>query len=156
MWLNISSIRIACYWCSRCLDSRTCIIQSCPRMKGRMTSESHPSRPFFVILCPHKETMPVLMCKTSFFRYCYLHCSPNANKTPLDPTAISKSPSISSRRQNTIQVIKGEEVEIISDVSWRNFFTSINFLKIMQKMTKHRSHRTCMLNTYKSSVSPTS
>ena len=44
------------------------------------------------------------------------------------------------------------EVEIISVYSWRNFFSSINFLKILQKMTKHRSHRTYMLNQYKSSV----
>lgn len=50
--------------------------------------------------------------------------------------------------------MNGEEVEICSEYSWRNFFTGINFLKILQKMTKHRSHRTCMLNQYKSSVSP--
>jgi pterin-4a-carbinolamine dehydratase len=47
----------------------------------------------------------------------------------------------------------GEEVEIISEYSWRNFFSSINFLKVLQKLTKHRSHRTYMLNQYKSSVS---
>lgn len=46
-----------------------------------------------------------------------------------------------------------EEVEVISDYSWRNFFSTINFIKILQKMTKHRTHRTFMLNQYKSSVS---
>ena len=39
------------------------------------------------------------------------------------------------------------------EYSWRNFFTTINFLKVLQKMTKHRSHRTFMLQQYKSSVS---
>jgi hypothetical protein len=47
-----------------------------------------------------------------------------------------------------------EEIEVISDYSWRNFFSTINFIKILQKMTKHRTHRTYMLNQYKSSVSP--
>lgn len=45
------------------------------------------------------------------------------------------------------------EVELILDYSWRNFFSSINYLKILQKMTKHRSHRTYMLHQYKSAVS---
>jgi len=45
-----------------------------------------------------------------------------------------------------------QEVEILSRYSWRNFFSTINFLKILQKMTKHRTHRTFMLTQYKSSV----
>lgn len=45
------------------------------------------------------------------------------------------------------------EIELIHEYSWRNFFTTINFLKVLQKMTKHRSHRTFMLQQYKSSVS---
>jgi pterin-4a-carbinolamine dehydratase len=45
-----------------------------------------------------------------------------------------------------------QEVEIVSRYSWRNFFSTINFLKILQKMTKHRTHRTFMLTQYKSSV----
>lgn len=45
------------------------------------------------------------------------------------------------------------EVELLSEYSWRNFFSTINFLKVLQKMTKHRSHRTFMLQQYKSSVS---
>ena len=45
-----------------------------------------------------------------------------------------------------------EEVELISEYSWRNFFSTINFVKVLQKITKHRSHRTYMLNQYKASV----
>lgn len=84
----------------------------------------------------------------SFFRYCYLHCAPNPDKSTLDANRSSfpKPP--------TTVTVNGEELEVCSEYSWRNFFTSINFLKILQKMTKHRSHRTCMLNQYKSSVSP--
>jgi hypothetical protein len=47
----------------------------------------------------------------------------------------------------------GEEIEVLSEYSWRNFFSTINFIKILQKMTKHRTHRTFMLHQYKSSVS---
>ncbi len=46
-----------------------------------------------------------------------------------------------------------EEVDMVTDYSWRNFFTTINFAKIMQKLSKHRSHRIWMLVQYKSSVS---
>lgn len=89
---------------------------------------------------------------SSFFRYCYLHCSKNAMSMS-SPTA-GQSSSKTSPKALPVITINGEEYEVISDYSWRNFFSSINFLKIMQKMTKHRSHRTCMLNQYKSSVRP--
>ena len=46
-----------------------------------------------------------------------------------------------------------EEVDLLTDFSWRNFFSTINFAKIMQKLSKHRSHRIRMLVQYKSSVS---
>lgn len=45
-----------------------------------------------------------------------------------------------------------EEVEQITDYSWRNFFSTINFAKIMQKLSKGRAHRIFMLVQYKSSV----
>lgn len=47
-----------------------------------------------------------------------------------------------------------EEVDMVTDFSWRNFFATINFAKIMQKLSKGRSHRIWMLIQYKSSVSP--
>ena len=46
-----------------------------------------------------------------------------------------------------------EEVDLLTEFSWRNFFSTINFAKIMQKLSKHRSHRIRMLVQYKSSVS---
>jgi hypothetical protein len=45
-----------------------------------------------------------------------------------------------------------EEIELLTDFSWRNLFATINFAKIMQKLSKHRSHRIWMLVQYKSSV----
>ncbi|KAI0774182.1 N1221-domain-containing protein [Fomes fomentarius] len=45
-----------------------------------------------------------------------------------------------------------EEVDLLTEFSWRNFFSTINFAKIMQKLSKHRSHRIRMLVQYKSSA----
>ncbi|KAH7073671.1 hypothetical protein BKA63DRAFT_38690 [Paraphoma chrysanthemicola] len=41
--------------------------------------------------------------------------------------------------------------EPITDFSWRAFFTSINYLRIMQKICKNKAHRNLMLVSYKSS-----
>lgn len=40
-----------------------------------------------------------------------------------------------------------------SDYCWRNFFSAINFLRILQKLTKKKTHRILLLVQYKSSVS---
>jgi hypothetical protein len=45
-----------------------------------------------------------------------------------------------------------EEIDMITEYSWRNFFSTINFAKIMQKLAKGRSHRIWMLVQYKSSA----
>ncbi|KAJ5033355.1 uncharacterized protein L3040_008473 [Drepanopeziza brunnea f. sp. 'multigermtubi'] len=41
--------------------------------------------------------------------------------------------------------------EPITDFSWRNFYSSINFLRIMQKICKDKTHRNLLLVQYKSS-----
>ncbi|KAI3324930.1 N1221-domain-containing protein [Xylariaceae sp. AK1471] len=41
--------------------------------------------------------------------------------------------------------------EPITDFSWRNFFALINYLRIMQKICKHKAHRNLLLVQYKSS-----
>lgn len=43
--------------------------------------------------------------------------------------------------------------EPITDFSRRNFFTLINYLRIMQKICKHKAHRNLLLVHYKSSTS---
>ncbi|TAQ90665.1 hypothetical protein B7494_g964 [Chlorociboria aeruginascens] len=41
--------------------------------------------------------------------------------------------------------------EPITEFSWRNFFSAINFLRIMQKICKNKAHRNLLLVQYKSS-----
>jgi hypothetical protein len=43
-------------------------------------------------------------------------------------------------------------LEPITNFSWRNFFSSINFLRILQKVCKGKAHRNLMLVTYKSAT----
>ncbi|KAG5915647.1 hypothetical protein E4U42_007957, partial [Claviceps africana] len=42
--------------------------------------------------------------------------------------------------------------EPITDFSWRNFFSLINYLRILQKMCKRKAHRNLLLVQYKSST----
>ncbi|KAF1990658.1 hypothetical protein K402DRAFT_389582 [Aulographum hederae CBS 113979] len=42
--------------------------------------------------------------------------------------------------------------EPITTFSWRNFFSSINFLRILQKVCKNKAHRNLLLVSYKSST----
>nr|XP_018263299.1 uncharacterized protein I303_04793 [Kwoniella dejecticola CBS 10117]OBR85457.1 hypothetical protein I303_04793 [Kwoniella dejecticola CBS 10117] len=93
---------------------------------------------------------------SNFFRYCQLNCS-RLRPSPEDDLLLrqppKKSPQLGSTdAAQTDGTADGEgEIEYISEYSWRNFFSTINFLKILQKITKHRNHRTYMLTTYKSS-----
>ncbi|KAF9055024.1 N1221-domain-containing protein [Hymenopellis radicata] len=91
--------------------------------------------------------------ENNFFRYCYLHFSKNPQ--PIRPEdSMLKPPRhtvIKSRKLPNGETLE-EEVDMVTDYSWRNFFTTINFAKIMQKLSKHRSHRIWMLVQYKSSA----
>ncbi|RXK36819.1 hypothetical protein M231_05903 [Tremella mesenterica] len=71
--------------------------------------------------------------------------SSSSSQPPIDQTPSITSASTTAPRSG----IPEQEVELITEYSWRNFFAAINFLKVLQKMTKHRSHRTFMLNQYK-------
>jgi hypothetical protein len=85
----------------------------------------------------------------SFFRYCLVHrprSGTDSERSP--PPPIPASPELKAEPRS-----KDEPEIVIMKYSSRNFFSSINFLKILQKMTKHRSHRTFLLSQYKSSVS---
>lgn len=91
-----------------------------------------------------------------FFRFCYENFSPNAHLVKHEDYAPNDQPPRqvikTTTLPNGIQV--EEEVEMISDFSWRNFFTVINLTKIMQKLTKARPHRIMLLVHHKSTVSP--
>ena len=45
-----------------------------------------------------------------------------------------------------------QAAEPITNFSWRNFFSSINYLRIMQKICKDKAHRNLLLVQYKSST----
>jgi len=90
--------------------------------------------------------------KSSFFRYCLVNLSKN-------PHPIRPEDEHRTSKQNVRKTIilpngerKEEEIEVVTDYSWRNFFSTINFAKIMQKLSKGRSHRIWMLVQYKSSA----
>ena len=50
---------------------------------------------------------------------------------------------------NPLAPLPSEPIEVFS---WRNFFSSINFLRIMQKVTRQKAHRCLLLVQYKSST----
>lgn len=81
----------------------------------------------------------------SFFEYCRGLSTPedelNRSESPTDPP----TPPVEEEEDGT-------EVEIITDYSWRNFFSAINLVKILQKITKHRIHRILLMCQYKSST----
>lgn len=89
---------------------------------------------------------------TSFFRYCQIHYARVAPRTQDERPRASSHIVVQSKTLPNGQKHE-EEVEMLTEFSWRNFFSSINFAKIMQKLSKSRSHRIWMLVQYKSSVS---
>lgn len=94
------------------------------------------------------------LTSVSFFRYCYLHFAKDAqHRRPEDSMLGAPRSSPVQRISPTSGTGNAEdEIEYITDFSWRNFFSAITFVKIMQKLTKGRSHRIGMLVNYKSSV----
>jgi hypothetical protein len=89
----------------------------------------------------------------SFFRYCQLNFSKNPQSARPEDSML-RQPRQTVVRTNTLPNGQklDEEVELLTEFSWRNFFSTINFAKIMQKLSKNRSHRIWMLVQYKSSV----
>ncbi|KAF8639788.1 hypothetical protein AX17_001048 [Amanita inopinata Kibby_2008] len=90
--------------------------------------------------------------ENNFFHYC-LNFSKNPQQTR--PEDNPPRPSKQTIVKTTI-LPNGErheeEIEQVMEYSWRNFFAAINFARIMQKLSKGRSHRIGMLVQYKSSA----
>jgi hypothetical protein len=88
----------------------------------------------------------------SFFMYCQSNFAANRNQHGLQE---DQQPQKRVQQRSTLlpngQTLE-DEIEYMTDFSWRNFFSTINFAKIMQKLSKHRSHRIWMLVQYKSSA----
>lgn len=66
--------------------------------------------------------------------------------------ATASSPMAAMNMTMSMGGVQGDEIEYVSDYSWRNFFSSINFARILQKLTKRKVHRILLLVQYKSSA----
>ncbi|KAI5125053.1 hypothetical protein M0805_007476 [Coniferiporia weirii] len=89
--------------------------------------------------------------ENNFFRYCLRYSKNPQAQRPED--SMLGPPRQSSSRSALYKGVKGDdEFDLITEFSWRNFFSAINFVRIMQKLSKHRSHRICLLVQYKSSA----
>ncbi|KAF9452194.1 N1221-domain-containing protein [Macrolepiota fuliginosa MF-IS2] len=90
--------------------------------------------------------------ENNFFQFCL-----NYSKNP-QPNRPEDNSQRTTRQSLTRTVIlpngekHEEEIEHIHEYSWRNFFATINYARIMQKLSKGRPHRIWMLVHYKSSA----
>ncbi|KAI9698031.1 MAG: Factor arrest protein 11 [Candelina mexicana] len=79
---------------------------------------------------------------------------PRQRKEQQQPVNHSLSPE--SMRPPEVDELGNPTTELpsapITSFSWRNFFSSINFLRIMQKICKGKAHRNLLLVQYKSST----
>lgn len=111
-------------------------------MNGKITSKSNL---YINLDCRLKHTQSPYL---SFFRFCQLNFSPERHLRRDDDLYERKV------KPKTIRIgADGEEMEIIHEYSWRNFFYSINFIRVVNQLTKRRPARISLLVQYKSSVS---
>ncbi|KIJ70335.1 hypothetical protein HYDPIDRAFT_105043 [Hydnomerulius pinastri MD-312] len=87
----------------------------------------------------------------NFFRYCQIHHARVAPRMQDEKPRSGAHIVVQTKSLPNGQKHE-EEVEMLTEFSWRNFFSTINFAKIMQKLSKSRSHRIWMLVQYKSSA----
>lgn len=97
----------------------------------------------------------------AYFRICNLHgLSPqplaSSSTESSSPDEACPPPIRFSRDQPPTSppppIPSQEFPEIITDVSWRNFFTNINTMRVLQKVVKGKSHRNLALVQFRSSV----
>ncbi|THH20159.1 hypothetical protein EW146_g1163 [Bondarzewia mesenterica] len=90
--------------------------------------------------------------ENNFFRYC-LNFSKNRQSVRMEDEMLSPPRRTVTRTTVLPNGMKSEEdVDMLTEFSWRNFFSTINLAKVMQKLSKHRSHRIRMLVQYKSAT----
>lgn len=92
----------------------------------------------------------------SFFRFCMLHHSSHPPPRGPEDFLTVAPPRLVPRRAVSPSGHPGapddEEVELLSDYSWRNFFSAVNRIKIIQKLLKGRTHQIHQFNQYKTFV----
>ncbi|KAF2397055.1 N1221-domain-containing protein [Trichodelitschia bisporula] len=69
-------------------------------------------------------------------------------RAPSPPRAPPVVPEVDELGMPTTEL----PLQPITSFSWRNFFSAINFLRVLQKVCKHKAHRNLMLITYKSAT----
>ncbi len=83
-------------------------------------------------------------------------CPPPIPRQRKEQTQISAQPPLEPPRPPEVDELGHPTTELpsepITSFSWRNFFSSINFLRIMQKICKGKAHRNLLLVQYKSST----
>lgn len=100
----------------------------------------------------HYLTLTNRIHSNSFFRYCLVNFSKNPQAARVEENMIQPRRTITRSRTLPNGMKTEEEIDMLTDFSWRNFFSSINFVKILQKLSKHRAHRIRMLVQYKSTA----
>ena len=81
-----------------------------------------------------------------------------ATTTAATPAAAAPTPDGTDPSSSKTQALELDELgcpipaKPITIFSWRNFFSNINFLRIMQKICKRKAHRNLLLVQYKSST----
>ncbi|EPT03705.1 hypothetical protein FOMPIDRAFT_1022279 [Fomitopsis schrenkii] len=90
--------------------------------------------------------------ENNFFHYCQSNFSKNPQGAKTEDNGRPARQTITRVTILPNGLKHEEEIDMLTDFSWRNFFSVINFAKIMQKLSKHRSHRIRMLVQYKSSA----
>ncbi|KAI5478586.1 hypothetical protein MNV49_004845 [Pseudohyphozyma bogoriensis] len=87
----------------------------------------------------------------NYFKFCNDAINPpSPGSLPRAEDALLENRPPGARPAN--QTGDDDEVELITDYSWRNFFAIINFVHILQKLTKRKTHRVLLLVQYKSSA----
>ncbi|GAA94758.1 uncharacterized protein L969DRAFT_94615 [Mixia osmundae IAM 14324] len=84
----------------------------------------------------------------NFFRYCSMYGSA-APPVPRPEDILLAQPA---NKGTSAEAQARGEGQIITEYSSRNFFSAINFVHILQKLTKRKAHRTALLVQYKSSA----
>ncbi|GAA5942331.1 uncharacterized protein JCM15063_002973 [Sporobolomyces koalae] len=98
----------------------------------------------------------------NFFKFCHDSLHPSDSSPRPEDLLLSRPPSgvrstspdtgSSHAALNAAGVHHDDDVELITDYSWRNFFSTINFVHILQKLTKRKTHRVLLMVQYKSSA----
>ncbi|KAM0755828.1 hypothetical protein T439DRAFT_13398 [Meredithblackwellia eburnea MCA 4105] len=89
-----------------------------------------------------------------FFQFCHNKINPSSasEARPEDAMLEAKPAGAHPSGQEKKTENDDDEVALITDFSWRNFFSVINFVHILQKLTKRKTHRVLLLSQYKSSA----